>query len=116
MFQWLFFWRRKRSPKHKTPREENSVVREIAPETTVALEQRNEPLVLPVRSSIASVVPIPRIAEFPALTYDPRADYFTPGRYAPARRGTPVLKAPTAELDDRRGSRSLSRATGSGTD
>jgi hypothetical protein len=119
------------------------MVREIAPETTMPLEQRGEPLVLPVRSSEAPHAPLPpaaplapvvpiapsraeakpdqperitRIAEVPASTHDPRADYFTPGRYAPARPGTPVLKAPAAEFDDRRRSRSLAPGAGAETD
>lgn len=95
------------------------------------LEQRHEAVVLPLRSSAAPQSPIAppsvetkpdeperalRIAEVPALIRDPRADYFTPGRYAPARPGTPVLKAPAAEIDDRRHDRSLSRAAGLGID
>ncbi len=75
----------------------------------MALEQRAEVLVLPVKPSIFR--PAPLIAEArPSLRRDSRSLYFTHGAYAAAGPDTPKLKAPGATPDQRRSERALARA------
>jgi hypothetical protein len=75
----------------------------------VALEQRAELVLLPVKPS--TVRPAPLMAETrPSARRDSRSLYFTHGAYAAAGPNIPKLKVPGAAPDQRRSEPPLARA------
>jgi hypothetical protein len=113
MFEWIFFWRRRHSPKPEAePKIE--VAPKTEPEVDMPLEQRAGVLMLPVRSSVASPAPAAARTKL-SVSKNRRVDYFTHGCYAAHGLDTPKLRAPALGLDPERPENVKARAASSDT-
>jgi hypothetical protein len=101
MFQWMFFWRRVRSPKPEAEPKIEAAPK-TGPEVDMPLEQRAGVFVLPVGPSVVPQIPSTSRTK-PSVSRNHRIDYFTHGRYGAPDLKTPKLRAPALNSERRGG-------------